>query len=74
MSPDKYSADDEKAIGILVARLFNKAKKSGYTYRQLARVLNCKSHVTLYRWFHGVSTPSKTHVRQIKMFMGYSVK
>ena len=72
--PDKYSEDDEKAIGILVDRMFNKAKKCGYSYRQLASVVRAKSHVTVWRWMKGRSTPSKHHVYHIKVFLGYSVK
>lgn len=72
--PDKYSADDEKAIGVMVNRLFNKAKKCGYSYRQLARVVSAKSHVTVYRWVKGISLPSKHHIYHIKVFLGYSVK
>ena len=72
--PDKYTADDEKAISILVSRLFNKAKKYGYSYRQIAKAADAKSHVTVWRWMKGKTLPSRHHIYHIKVFLGYSVK
>lgn len=72
--PDKYSEDDEKAVRILLGRLYHKAKKYGYSYRQIAKVVSAKSPVTVWRWMKGISLPSKHHVYHIKVFMGYSVK
>ena len=71
---EKYSKDDEKAIGVLLGRLFNKAKKYGYSYRQIANVVRAKSHVSVWRWMNGKSLPSKHHIYHIKAFLGYSVK
>ena len=68
---ENYSDEDKKAIAVIVGRLFDKAKKNRYTYRQLRRSLGVKSHVTIYRWFHKKTFPSQTHIYHIKKFLGY---
>jgi len=68
---EKYSEQDKKAIAVLVGRLFVKAKRMGYTYRQMKVLVKARSHVTIYRWFHGISYPSQSHIYHIKKFLGY---
>jgi len=70
---ENYNSEEKEIIRLLVSRLFNKAKKSGYSYRQIAVLVKAKSHVSVWRWLKNKSLPSQHHIYYIKKFLGYSV-
>jgi transcriptional regulator with XRE-family HTH domain len=68
---DIYDDKESAVVALLVSRLFNKAQKMGFSYRQLAAVTKAKSHVTIWRWAKKKNLPSRHHVYHIKAFLGY---
>ena len=69
---ENYSDEQKRTIKVILRRMFTKAKESQFTYRQLKVLVRAKSHVTIWRWFHGKSYPSQTHIHHIKKFLGYT--
>lgn len=68
---EKYDEKEREVIRLLLARLFNKAKKMGFSYRQLSAVVKAKSHTTVWRWLKGRTLPTHHHIYHIKTFLGY---
>lgn len=68
---ENYDEKEAAVVALLVRRLFTKAKKMGFSQRQVASAVKAKSHISVWRWFKGRSLPNQHHVYHIKAFLGY---
>ena len=70
---DKYTADEKIEISQLVIRLFNKFSKMNLSFREMGDLVDAEAS-SVHRWYHGVSQPSRYHLKRIAHFINKSRK
>lgn len=70
---DKYTADEKIEISKLVISLFNKFSKMNLSFREMGDLVDAEAS-SVHRWYHGISQPSRYHIKRITNFLNKSRK